>query len=206
MVTVILSFTIPIILMNLLFLFLGLSMEPIRYKRVPKSNNEPSIDSGDLDNEVVAPDVQELLQKERNLNDLYEQLKIEIDEHQEDVEKQREILAKRERQLLEREAIPSKGERSEIMADFDPVEYHVIADELSDGIMKIRDQRLPKEDRLLVANKVRETLDRCVLDDDLDHLTGIYKDDKDDNILGYSPDSVANFAEKMRVEYPMPVE
>lgn len=87
-----------------------------------------------------------------------------------------------------------------------PVEYHEIAQKLSSGIMKIRDQSLSKDERLLVASNIRETLVKCVLDENLDNLTQIYRDDKADNVLGYKPESVANFAGQMIIKYPKPVD
>lgn len=86
----------------------------------------------------------------------------------------------------------------------EPVEYHVIAEKLADGIMKIRDSKIPRDERLLVATNIRETLVSCVLDENLTHLTSIYRDDKADNILGYVPEKIATFAGQMLIEYPKP--
>lgn len=113
------------------------------------------------------------------------------------------------------------GELSELMMNFvyeehdkqagkmrqdlrEPVEYHKIAQDLSDGIVTIRDSSLPKEERLKTANHVRELLVQCVLDDNLSHLTSIYKDEKADNVLGYTPEKIATFAGQLLIEYPKP--
>ena len=86
----------------------------------------------------------------------------------------------------------------------EPIEYHVVADQLAEGILKIRDKGLPKEDRLIIAANIRESLVRCVLDENLNHLTSIYRDDKADNVLGYAPEKIATFAGQMLNEYPAP--
>lgn len=86
----------------------------------------------------------------------------------------------------------------------EPIEYWKVAEQLEEGIMKIRDSNIPKADRLLAANNIRESLVRCVLDENLSHLTGIYKDAKSDNVLGYAPDKIASFAGQMLIEYPKP--
>lgn len=113
------------------------------------------------------------------------------------------------------------GELSELMMNFvyeeyekqsgisrndlsEPVEYWQIADELAKGITAIRDQSLPSETRMGVATRIRETLVKCILDENLSHLTSRYRDKKADNILGYQPMAISEFAAQMLLQYPKP--
>lgn len=113
------------------------------------------------------------------------------------------------------------GELSELMMNFvyeeyekesgisrtdlsEPVEYWKVADELAKGIAAIRDQSQTSKVRMGVATRIRETLVKCILDENLSHLTSIYRNEKADNILGYQPMPISTFAAQMLLQYPKP--
>ena len=85
-----------------------------------------------------------------------------------------------------------------------PIEYYQVAEDLSQGILTIRDPDASRETKMSVATNMRESLVRCIMDKNLDHLTASYRDQKVDNILGYSPIAIATFVGQMLVEYPKP--
>ena len=90
-----------------------------------------------------------------------------------------------------------------------PVEYWQVAKDMSKQILTIRDPKQSREAKLAAANALRETLVRCVLDENLSHLTSIYRDKKVEGkqsgaILGYDPIAVSTFVGQMLVEYPEP--
>lgn len=86
-----------------------------------------------------------------------------------------------------------------------PVEYWQVAKDMEKQILTIRDQKQDSKTKLSAANNLRETLVKCVLDENLSKLTAIYRDKKTDkNCLGYDPIAVSTFVGQMLIEYPKP--
>lgn len=85
-----------------------------------------------------------------------------------------------------------------------PVEYWKLAEELEKGIWTIRDDKQDVKAKMTASNNIREILVKCVLDENLDKLTSIYRDKKADNILGYDTVAISTFVGQMMIEYPKP--
>ena len=85
-----------------------------------------------------------------------------------------------------------------------PVEYWQIAEEMEKGILTIRDPKQDAKTKMSAATNIRETLVKCILDENLSKLTAIYRDKKANNILGYDPLAISTFAGQMLIEYPKP--
>ena len=81
------------------------------------------------------------------------------------------------------------------------MDYSVVAERMRADIRTIKDRRLSDEVRRSAALDLRQLLDKCALDDDLNELTVIYKNTTSDLILGYDPVAVARFANRFREVY-----
>lgn len=84
-----------------------------------------------------------------------------------------------------------------------PVEYWQIAAEMKKCVELIRYGRDDNE-RKAAADTLREHLVRCVMDENLQELTAIYRDKKASNAIGYDPPSVAQFVGRLSNRYPKP--
>lgn len=91
--------------------------------------------------------------------------------------------------------------RKNLMA---PVEYWQLAEEMEKGILTIRDHKQDAKTKMSAATSIRENLVKCILDENLNRLTSIYRDKKADNILGYDPIAISTFVGQMLIEYPKP--
>lgn len=85
-----------------------------------------------------------------------------------------------------------------------PVPYHQLATEMDRQISAIKDQSLSQADRMTNLSGLRENLIRCAMDKNLQELTAIYRDQHDDNLLGYDLPAISRFVMTMRREYPAP--
>lgn len=84
-----------------------------------------------------------------------------------------------------------------------PVEYWQIAADMKKCVDLIRNGRSDTEKKT-AADTLREHLVRCVLDENLNDLTAVYRDKKVKNAIGYDPPSVAKFVGKLANRYPKP--
>ena len=84
-----------------------------------------------------------------------------------------------------------------------PVEYWQIAAEMKKCVELIRFGRDAVEKKS-AADTLRENLVKCVLDENLNDLTRIYRDKKVKNVIGYDPEAIAQFVGKMANRYPKP--
>lgn len=85
-----------------------------------------------------------------------------------------------------------------------PVEYWQVAAELQKNILIIRDKSSDRKTKLAAASAVRDRLVRCVLDENLNDLTKIYRDQKAKNVLAYNPMAVSSFVARLSAAYPKP--
>lgn len=85
-----------------------------------------------------------------------------------------------------------------------PVEYWKMAEEMSKAIYAIRDPKQDQKAKMAAANNLRESLVKCILDENLNKLTKIFRDKKAKNILGYDPIAISSFVGQLRIEYPKP--
>lgn len=85
-----------------------------------------------------------------------------------------------------------------------PVEYWQVAEEMSKGILTIRDPKQDSKTKMAAATVIREHLVKCILDENLNKLTSIYRDKKAKNILGYDPIAISTFVGQLLIEYPKP--
>lgn len=81
--------------------------------------------------------------------------------------------------------------------------YNVLAQEIERDISYISDKSQPKHARLAVVDRLRGTLDACLDDENLDHLTRIYRDTHPYTKVhvGYNQYAVTAFAMKMLRQY-----
>ena len=85
-----------------------------------------------------------------------------------------------------------------------PVEYWQLAKEMKSGVYLIQDPKATKKEKTAVAQRVKEILVKCILDENLDDLTKLFRDKKAKNILGYDPIAVSTFIGKLAAAYPKP--
>lgn len=85
-----------------------------------------------------------------------------------------------------------------------PVEYWKMAEDMEKAILTLRDPKQDSQAKMSAATVLREQLVKCILDDNLERLTAVYKDKKVQNILGYDPIAVSTFVGQMLVEFPKP--
>lgn len=83
------------------------------------------------------------------------------------------------------------------------IEYWQIAAEMKKCIELIRYGRNENE-RKSAADTLRENLVKCVLDENLNDLTKVYRDKKEKNAIGYHPNSAAKFVGMLSNRYPKP--
>lgn len=84
-----------------------------------------------------------------------------------------------------------------------PVEYWKIAADMKKCVELIRHGRSDTEKKS-AADSLREHLVRCVMDENLNDLTKVYRDKKERNAIGYNPPAVAQFVGKLANRYPKP--
>lgn len=98
------------------------------------------------------------------------------------------------------ELFPDKGEQEEEDAGEDAsgekitgtTEYWMIAQDMKKCIHIIRSKQIDSV-RKAAANNLKKHLERCLSDENLSELTTIYKDLKEENVIGYNPHAVANY-------------
>lgn len=83
--------------------------------------------------------------------------------------------------------------------------YHELADQLMRDIVNLQNKTASKQERLLAASRVRETLVMCAMDKELDAITSIYRDATSDGPLGYDPEKVGAFVRQFIDKYPKPL-
>lgn len=84
-----------------------------------------------------------------------------------------------------------------------PAEYWAIAEDMKKSVYIIRS----KQDdgaRAAAAANLKRQLERCLADANLSELTAIYKDLKEENVIGYNPSAAAKFVSRMVNRYPKP--
>ena len=81
--------------------------------------------------------------------------------------------------------------------------YKVLAREIDRDIRYISDKSQPKHARLAVVDRLRGVLDSCLDDENLEHLTRIYRDTHPLTKVhvGYNQDAVTAFAMEMLLQY-----
>lgn len=81
--------------------------------------------------------------------------------------------------------------------------YKVLAQEIERDIRYISDKSQPKHARLARVNKLRGILYACLYDENLDHLTRIYRDTHPHTKVhvGYNQCAVAAFSMEMLRQY-----
>lgn len=81
--------------------------------------------------------------------------------------------------------------------------YKTLAQEIERDIRYIGDKSQPKHARLAVVDRLRQTLDNCLNDENLDYLTRIYRNTTPTTKIhvGYNQSAVAAFAVEMLVQY-----
>lgn len=82
--------------------------------------------------------------------------------------------------------------------------YGLLTEELVAMIHLIRTASAPGSAKLYAASIVASILEDCLGNTDLNYFTKIYRDKKDDNVLGYDPLAISEFAGKMLKEFPDP--
>lgn len=86
-----------------------------------------------------------------------------------------------------------------------PTGYWQLAEDMRQYVGIIRDKMEQSEGaRTAAADKLRKKLKKCLSDVNLNRLTDIYRDRKEDNILGYDSDAVSQFVTQMLQAYPRP--
>lgn len=81
--------------------------------------------------------------------------------------------------------------------------YKVLAQEIERDIRFVSDKSQPKHVRRSVVNKIRQTLDDCLNDENLDHLTRIYRNTTPTTKIhvGYNESAVTAFVMEMLLQY-----
>lgn len=81
--------------------------------------------------------------------------------------------------------------------------YKTLAQEINRDIGYVSDKSQPTHVRLSVVNKIRQTLDDCLNDENLDHLTRIYRNTKPTTTVhvGYNQYAVTAFTIEMLRQY-----
>ena len=83
-------------------------------------------------------------------------------------------------------------------------EYWVIAEDMKKCIFTIRDRKQTDSARATAAASLKKHLEECLLDAGLSELTAIYKDKKEENVIGYNPPAAARFVTQLLNRYPKP--
>ncbi len=109
------------------------------------------------------------------------------------------------------ELFPDKGEQEEEDVGEDAnrkkitrtTEYWMIAEDMKKCIHIIRSKQNDSV-RKAAADNLKKHLERCLSDENLSELTTIYKDLKEENVIGYNPPAVADFVTRFANRYPKP--
>lgn len=83
-------------------------------------------------------------------------------------------------------------------------EYHHIVEDLRRSLCMIQECDLSINKKMTAAKNVKTILTKCLLDENLDHLTITYRDKDEDNILGYDARAVSTFLEQLYTNCPIP--
>jgi hypothetical protein len=88
----------------------------------------------------------------------------------------------------------------------EPIAYWKIAEEMTNDAMLISYSQKSQKERLAAVARLRENLDRCAADKNLDVLTAIYRDTMPTtNVnIGYDPVAASEFITTFRHLYPKP--
>ncbi len=84
-----------------------------------------------------------------------------------------------------------------------PMGYWKMAEDMEDCIHIIHESE-QSDAKKMAASKLNEHLKRCLQDVNLNRLTAIYRDQKEENALGYKGPAIAQFVMQMRRAYPKP--
>ncbi len=84
-----------------------------------------------------------------------------------------------------------------------PIEYWMIAEDMKKWIQDIQSGQNDSI-RKAAATKLKRHLERCLCDVNLSGLTAIYKNLKEENVIGYNPSAVADFVNRLANRYPKP--
>ena len=85
-----------------------------------------------------------------------------------------------------------------------PIGYWKIAEDMSQNIRIIKDPKQNERAKLSASNKIKERLVKCLSDVNLNKLTAVYRNRKEENVIGYHPSAVADFVTQMLRAYPKP--
>ncbi len=85
-----------------------------------------------------------------------------------------------------------------------PGGYWKIAEDMRKWVDTIRDFEQSDSARKSAATKLNRQLKSCLLDAALSDLTALYRDQEEDNAIGYNPPAVADFVTRMCKRYPRP--
>lgn len=83
------------------------------------------------------------------------------------------------------------------------IEYWKIAEDMKKCIMRIKYGRSATEKKIAASNLKRH-LERCLDDMNLNDLTAIYKDLREDNAIGYKLSAMSQFVTRLGNRYPKP--
>lgn len=80
--------------------------------------------------------------------------------------------------------------------------YADIAEEMFQSLLIIKDKTADKNEKLTRMTRLKEQLVRCAMDKELRDLAQVYRDNVQDNAIGYDPIAVSRFINNMRRVYP----
>ncbi|MDE6169362.1 MAG: AAA family ATPase, partial [Acetatifactor sp.] len=83
-------------------------------------------------------------------------------------------------------------------------EYWAIAEEMKQCVLTIRNKNNSDNARAAAAASLKRHLEKCLSDVNLSSLTAIYKDKKEENVIGYNPEAASAFVRRMVSVYPKP--
>ena len=111
------------------------------------------------------------------------------------------ILANATARTLTNAEISRQAEQMELLLYQLKEEGYTFPGRMRDQVAAACRVSAPKLARLKV---IREHLVKCILDENLNKLTSIYRDKKAKNILGYDPIAISTFVGQLLIEYPKP--
>ncbi len=83
-------------------------------------------------------------------------------------------------------------------------EYWAVAEDMKQCVLTIKDREQSDSTRAAAAANLKRHLEKCLSDANLNKLTAVYRDKKEDNAIGYDPPAVSTFVNRMLSAYPKP--
>ena len=80
----------------------------------------------------------------------------------------------------------------------------MIAKKMSEAIGIIRSREYSDKEKITAADSLRQMLYNCLIDENLDALTSVYRYKKADNVLGFEAEAIEKFVSDMLSKYPKP--